>query len=338
MSAAGSAWRVAGRDGRIVQFTEEALREAVARGAVPPDRLVWREGLAGWESIDSHFPRRARRADGPGARAFRALGLLLATLLFLLAALVSLSTLGTSALDDVPAIWVEALWLGEAIGLGGSALLLLTAWWRASRHWASAEGRGLVRILVVLFALAGTGVASLQAWQASAVGRIALVTETMRDYAFAYDAGTRTLRIEGQIGPGFAAAVDQRLREHPVQRVEIISPGGLTDEALRAARRLEAAGLTVAARKFCASACIIVLMGGERRVADYDMTLDFHASSSSVDLDTEFARYVQHEAAQEARSYLLRRGAPAAYVREADRLGPSKSIGCLPRCWSSPAS
>jgi len=321
-----SAWRVADRDGRIALFTEDALREAVARGHVASDCLVWREGLADWEPIESHFPRRAanRRADGVAARTFRALGLLLASMLFIVAALVSLTTLGSSALDHVPSIWVEALWIGEAVGLGGAALLLLTAWWRASRHWASAEGRGLVRILVVVLALAGAGVASLQAWQAGAVGQVAMVTETMRDYVFTYDPEARTLRIQGQIGPGFAIALDQRLRAHPVQRVEITSPGGLTDEALNAARRLETAGVSVTARGFCASACIIVLMGGERRLADYDMTLDFHASSASVDLDTEFSRYIQREAAQEARAYLLKRGAPEAYVREADRLGPSK--------------
>lgn len=321
-----SSWRCVGRDGRVVTFTEEALRAAVARGEVAADSHVWREGFEGWEPIEAHFPRRAsKRPAGPLAAVLWTLALLLATSIFVVAGAASLATLGTNVIERIPPDWMELVWIAEAAGLAGAALLLVAAWWQASRRWTSVEGRGLVRILVVIVAAAGVGVAGFQAWQSSAVGRIAIVSEMMRDYTFAYDAGTRTLRVKGQIGPGFAEALEQQVRDHSARRIEITSPGGLIDEALIAARRLEArGGMTVVARELCASACVMVLMGGERRLATYDMTIDFHASSSISGADTDFARYGQRQTSQEIRTYLVKRGAPEAYVREADRLGAGK--------------
>lgn len=65
-------------------------------------------------------------------------------------------------------------------------------------------------------------------------------------------------------------------------------------------------------------------MGGEQRLADYDMTIDFHAIDSTVDLQLELQSYIQREQTTEARTYLAGRGAPEVYVREAERLGSGK--------------
>lgn len=321
-----SDWRVADRDGRIGLFSEEALRDAVARGALPPGCLVWREGMADWAPIDEVFPRPKRQPKtGPFSGLLWFLGVLLATALFMAAGAFSLALMGTDLLDEFPREWLEIVWFGGAVGLALATLLFWSAWRGATARWSSMEARGLVRILVALIALAGAGLAVFHGWQTEAVSRVARAADGMRDYRLTYVPQSQTLKINGQIGPGFAKAVEAQMAAHPVQRIEITSPGGLIQEALRVARSLEARdGVTVVARRFCASACVVVLMGGEQRLADYDMTIDFHAIDSTVDLKLELQSYIQREQTTEARTYLVGRGAPEAYVREAERLGSGK--------------
>jgi len=321
-----SAWRVAGRDGRISLFSEDALRDAVERGALPSDCLVWREGMAAWAPIEDVFPRPPRQKKaGPLSGFLWFLGVLLATALFLAAGAFSLALMGTDLLDEFPRDWLEVVWFGGAVVLAVATLLFWSAWRGATARWSSMEARGLVRILVALIALAGAGLAVFHGWQTDAISRIVRAADGMRDYRFTYVPQSRTLTIEGQIGPGFAKAVEAQMVAHPVRRIEITSPGGLIQEALTAARRLEArGGVTVVARRFCASACVVVLMGGEQRLADYDMTIDFHAIDSTTDLKLELQSYIQREQIIAARTYLVGRGAPEAYVVEAQRLGAGK--------------
>lgn len=321
-----SDWRVADRDGRIGLFSEDALREAVARDALPPGCLVWREGMAAWAPIDDVFPRPKRQPKkGPFSGLLWFLGVLLATALFLAAGAFSLALMGTDLLEEFPRDWLEIVWLGGAVALALATLLFWAAWGGATARWSSMETRGLVRILVALIALAGAGLTVFHGWQTEAVSRVAHAAEQMRDYRLTYVPQSQTLKIDGQIGPGFAKAVEAQMVAHPVRRIEITSPGGLVQEALRAARRLEArGGVAVVARRFCASACVVVLMGGEQRLADYDMTIDFHAIDRTVDLKLELQSYIQREQTTEARTYLVGRGAPEAYVRESERLGSGK--------------
>lgn len=320
-----SSWHVADRQGRISVLTEEALREAVAQQRLSTDTLVWREGLSAWASIEAYFPLRRRGpASGVGAVLW-GFGLLLVTLLFAAALAFSAALLAGDLIDRFSRAWLLAVWLGEAGFLAIVAVLLACAWWSATADWSSMEGRGFVRILVLGVAFIGLSVAGFQALQAETVRRLTVAGDAMRGYVLTYEAGSQTLRIRGPVGPGFAEAVKAQLDAHPVRRVEITSPGGLLDPALRVGKALEARpGMTVVARELCASACLAVLMGGEQRLADYRMTIDFHASAPTAPLDLELARYIGRKQTQEARAFIIRRGAPEAYVRESERLGPGR--------------
>jgi hypothetical protein len=94
---------------------------------------------------------------------------------------------------------------------------------------------------------------------------------------------------------------------------------------LRAARELaDRKGLTVAARERCASACVIVLMGGDQRLADYDMDIEFHASAHEAPFDGPHARVGGRILDRDARRFMEPRGVFRKGLDEADRLGPSK--------------
>lgn len=134
--------------------------------------------------------------------------------------------------------------------------------------------------------------------------------------------------IKGPVGRRFGAAVQQGLAQlsDPVQ-VEIDSPGGLLDEALRAGRAISARpGASVVARHWCASACLIVLMSGQQRLADRHTQLGFHAATPlAPPQDALFAwSFARQRRAAEA--YLLDRGAPADLVARADRIGPRRVV------------
>lgn len=322
------AWRVADRDRLLGPFTEEDVRQAVERGDLPSDCKVWREGMDGWEPIQAHFPRRRRSADALGSTVtglIRGLSLMLATLSLLAALATSITLNYLGALDLVPVHLAGRTWLASGLGLAILTVAVPVLWWRASARWRGAEARGVVRILVVVVSIGASCVAGLQLRQARHVDRITSAAEQMRNYQFFYDPRTHVLRINGMIGRGFAHALRQELASRSVQRVEITSTGGLIDQALEAARQLQALPrVTVAAREVCASACVIVLMAGGERLADYDMAIDFHASASITDLQGDWWAVMMRRQDKASNTYMIDRGVPKIYLTESTRLGPGK--------------
>ncbi len=311
-----SLWHVAEHGRQFGPFSDQDLRAARDRGAFAKAR-VWREGLSDWAPIGEYFPRpSARKRGGLGV-----LASLLAILVFIAAAGVNVVLVYIST-DFVPLRLMTPVWIGCGAVLVLASLGLPLLWWkRAGRS----EAGGMVRIMVVLLAVAGVSLAGLELFQSAYIGKIAVASEGMRDYGFAYDPAAGTLRVEGQIGPGFARSLKAEFDRHAVRRVDITSQGGLVNEAMLAARFLEARpNLEVAARSQCASACIIVLMGGARRLADYDMDIHFHSVATVVDLDSEWWEVMTGRQGREAQRYMERRGAPKTALDEAARLGAGK--------------
>jgi hypothetical protein len=222
----------------------------------------------------------------------------------------------------VPLALVTPVWIGCGVVLVLASLGLPLTWWRRA---GGSEAGGMVRIMVVLLAIGGLSVAGLELFQSAYIGKIAAASEGMRDYRFAYDPAARTLRVEGQIGPGFARSLKAEFESHAVRRVDITSQGGLVNEAMVSARFLEARpDLEVAARSQCASACIIVLMAGTRRLADYDMDIHFHSVATVVDLDSDWWDVMTGRQGRDAQRYMVGRGAPKTALDEAARLGAGK--------------
>lgn len=157
-------------------------------------------------------------------------------------------------------------------------------------------------------ALVGIAVAFLS--QAVFINRVDLARRSYDHYAMSADEAGRTLTIEGVIGPGLASLLRRNLELHPaIDTFVITSAGGLTDQALAAADAIgQVPGATVIARARCDSSCIIVLMAGERRQADWDLEFGFHAASSIVEED--FDRWDLLAPKRAVDDYLLGRGLP----------------------------
>jgi hypothetical protein len=312
-----SLWHVADQGRRLGPFSDDELRAARDRGAFAKAR-VWREGMSDWAPIAEYFPRprAAPKRGGLGVAVS-----MLATLVFFAAAVASFVLVYIDT-DFVPLGLMTQVWIGCGVVLVLTSLCLPLMWWKRSGR---SEAGGMVRIMVVLLAIAGVSLAGLELFQSAYIGRIAAASEGMRDYRFVYDPAAKALRVDGQIGPGFARGLKAEFDRHDVRRVDITSRGGLVNEAMISARFLETRpSLEVAARSQCASACIIVLMGGSRRLADYDMDIHFHAVDTVADLDSDWWDVMTGRQGQEAQRYMERRGASKAALDAAARLGAGK--------------
>jgi len=89
-----------------------------------------------------------------------------------------------------------------------------------------------------------------------------------------YDPWTGTLSISGYLSPGFRRTVATYMHGRPIRRVEVSIAGGLLEDALFTAQEIEKRRfVTVVARKTCDHACIVILLAGDERLAQYDMSL-----------------------------------------------------------------
>lgn len=274
-----------------------------------------------WRRLVDTFPY------GRPSRPLAALDWLVLTLQSLLA--VGLGGLVLRILygQDMSIGWPLDAWLWAVAGPGliVASLSSFMGWRRVARSMSGrAELASIIPIAGMIFLVVALAFASLEV-------RTALVIIPNRVEARSWAANSRIdvvndrVRILGEIGPDFGARVEAslaRVPEPPV--IEISSLGGLTVEAMRAARAIQARpGATVIARGRCASACLIVLMAGSHRQADEDLTLQFHAISLEVPTGDRFFKWVSRRAGDDSDRYLEQRGVPQAVIEATNRLGPS---------------
>ena len=88
------------------------------------------------------------------------------------------------------------------------------------------------------------------------------------------------VRVDGEIGVGFAKSVASRLQQEGAVGLIINSKGGNVSEARELGRYLRANGLKVAVDRACASACIDVLAGGVVRYVTRNAKIGVHQSSA----------------------------------------------------------
>jgi hypothetical protein len=69
---------------------------------------------------------------------------------------------------------------------------------------------------------------------------------------------------------------------------------------------------------------VIVLMAGDKRLADYDMTIDFHASASITDLRGDWWTVMLRRQDKASNVYMIARGVPKIYLDKSTSLGPAK--------------
>ena len=280
--------------------TEERLERMVRSGLVDAGALIWHLGMREWQPVTARFagvPRAApfmmRSAEGmasrrvpakpcasrPLATAACALGCpLLIGLLIELFYQLGLHA-GESVNPRTPALMQIGVALVLSIVLFGSTVFAF-----------SVTPRPALRMFSLFYSVAGACVLALVSVFAPPSLRIAAASSAMNDYRIVADDGTASLRFGGRIGPGSAYRLQRALDAHPkIHKIVIDSPGGLIEQARRAADLVERRHLTVVVHEECSSACLIVLMASPHRLADAGAVVGLHSPSQVATVNPYFA-------------------------------------------------
>jgi hypothetical protein len=302
-------------------FTADQIAAMIAERRLARDEMIWSAARKRWIAArKTGAPETAPRSRF--ARGLMAAGVGATYVAAGAACIILLYVKGADTWDTDLTI---ALWPIVGVVLLLASAGVWTVWGRPGDFGVRRPELAAVRsIAVSLLALLGAIVGALQLYQAKAVVS-ALRGIQGYSYSITSDDARQAIKIRGYIGAGFATTLRRVQQAHPdVKTIEVTSLGGLTDEALDAAKLIEAQRMTVVVRKVCASACLLLLAGGQERLADYGATLDFHATApvSSEKLPAIVWNAGQQDAL--VRAYFEARGFPKDVVDAAYRLGPSK--------------
>lgn len=219
------------------------------------------------------------------------------------------------------------LWMTAGLSLPATAAIAAGLWGR--RFWRlRRKAPGLAALGALLVTAAGVGAlvaADLELGQGADVRELVAAEGRVGPYGFSYRPQDRTIGVAGGIGPGFAEGLERQMRLHPnFSRIVISSHGGLVREALNAAALIERRGhVTVVARWQCDSACIVLLMAGDKRFAGRDIDLGFHAVAPLASSERPDSRRLVERQREAMTRYLLARRVPATILATADRIGPA---------------
>ncbi|HEX4182313.1 MAG TPA: GYF domain-containing protein [Caulobacteraceae bacterium] len=318
-------WSQAEGGGANGPFTEDELRSLMADGTLTPSSRIWSSAGEAWPPTDLSVlrPRTGLRRQASA----RAWGWGLLSAATLTCWLLFGGVIDFTAVDGGRNLSVSTVrWLWPATGAGLAILTLAVGagwWFFPARLGVSAETKAVVRILAALTVPLGLTFAIIELRQTRYATDVVQVSQALT-YVVTSDVELNRVTVTGSVGPGFAREVRRHLPPPgtPVT-LEIDSLGGLVREALAVAAELEKRpGSTVIVRHECASACVVVLMGADRRLAAYDGWLDLHAASPVIATTDPLIAWNSAQQGVKAHSYMVRRGVPDAALRRAERLGP----------------
>ena len=314
--------------------------QLIAWGRLRAGARVWRSGMPGWAPIAAHFalpdgePESAapvQPAQPPRRRTFRwphALALAVSSAAVWAGVAGMLFLFLSASLLEAPPLTAALMWAAAGVATTAALVVSVALWLRL---WSRLAGRfselgGVLSIGAVILSLPVAFFAALQLMQTDFIRRQAAEVSGYT-YEITAEPETRTVNVYGTVGPGFARELAKVLRTvgRPAT-VVVNSSGGLTNEALEAARALgRDQGVTVIAHEQCDSACILLLMGGEKRYADKGMTLGFHAGSPIVEGGLTHL-LEEGELDAEANAFMIARGIPKTYLERAAAAGADKLV------------
>jgi hypothetical protein len=326
-------WHVADGGKSFGPYTTNMLQDRINRRRFSKSALVWKGGFSSWQPIVLHFVvddapavghEKRRVTSAPAKRtpmSYIAWFILVVTgLLFTLVAT------GYSASNEWGASYYLLSRIGVVFAMLGLGAATAFLWWRKAGTVTNERRAGILRAVIVVggSAIAIAGFAA--AMNTPLLYRLQIARQSYNHYSVNVDVGTGVLSVKGLIGPGLASEVSRQLRANAaIKTVAINSTGGLVQEALDIAREVQNhGGLTTEVREACNSACILIFMSGEKRLAPYDLDFGFHATSSVTPLSGVYNLESLDVQGAEAGSYLVSRGVPKAFVSEAQALGPQK--------------
>jgi hypothetical protein len=321
----GICWYAA--DGQEAQgpYADAELRALHAAGDLDSSGRVWTAQTGAWRPLAEHLHKSPSASERTAEPAFL-LTLAAATAAFWVVFAVLIDFVAVDGTEHIRAEDVWLIWPAVGVAMIVTALFSAERWWRlASKLGRAPERAGAIRIAVVLLTLLSLLLSGQELRQASLAAKVAVRTAHWT-YRVNADPRQRRLSVIGYVGPRFGAAVEHGLAGlgDPVT-VEIDSTGGLIREALRAARAIQARpGSTVVVRGWCASACLVVLMAGEKRLADYDAVLSFHAPAPAAETRDRLLTWTMAREGAASDTYLRGRGVPVGVIDRTNRLGPQR--------------
>jgi ATP-dependent protease ClpP protease subunit len=220
--------------------------------------------------------------------------------------------------------------LVAAIGIHVLTLCLIAAFgivvsnvaWRHPARRRASGAAGLVFVFSVVSLIFQVANAASFATFARDNYWITLAVDSSEDANVTVLTGSR-VRIDGTIGPNLMRDFMALERTSgPLLGLEINSPGGLVDEALKLARFVEKARIPVIVRYECLSACVLVAVASPASYAEEGAIFGFHQTAPVADITSEIAIFGMAEADKEANSFMRDHGVPEEVLREANRYEP----------------
>ncbi|RUO74516.1 hypothetical protein CWI80_04015 [Pseudidiomarina sediminum] len=213
-------------------------------------------------------------------------------------------------------LFIVVISLFLAVVLGGWQII--GTWRSARRHPSRGGGRfiaGLVQVILVL------NVVSLVVGVFLLMTEIKLVFESRFEQNYVVqvsDDGTR-MHLEGELGTGISDQVIDLLAEHTsIEEISLTSIGGDLDEALRIATALASyqathRSVTTHVNDYCASACTIAFIAGDKRSITRNASLGFHQFSTYV--PGHYDRTQMLRLQNKVRNYFRQRGVTQDFLK-----------------------
>lgn len=302
---------------RFASTTSEAdeseIKSMIYSGKIPRGALVWREGLAAWQSINVHFPISQSTSYTSGHKTYSTRTSNFFVLLVVFWATIC-STVALYAFFDVATIFRLS---GAVILILAAGTLLAKIWNHPFRNAHHGLGGGLVALCLLAISVDALFIAS-NIYRINTLIRLEGATQEFSDYSITADELNQTVSLHGPIGRGVLARIKEvENKLGSIQILAIDSHGGLVDEALKVANYVEVKKIKVVSRGNCDSACILVAVASPFSYAEETLDFGFHGVSSTVDTDDELIKYATDIGGQESRSFMLSHHVPEIIVNEA---------------------
>lgn len=306
--------------GRIEQFDENEIGEAISSGKLSRHAMVWHHETGSWRPLLVT----PNRSNGPEQRSPIAVFSLSFALVIcaLLYALNSAEALPRVQDRIGPVMTVMAIASGSLMFAAGGVYLAALLW----AHPGRMKGSGLAGplfLLSALFALYEVIEFSRTAIQLPDITRLITAWAQQED-ARIVALGDGVVALAGTLGPNLVQDFLRTDRESgPINMVRISSPGGLVEPALELAKMFESRRITVVIEGECSSACLLLAVASPRSFSEANVVFGFHRVSPIADADSEIVLYSVNESWIAYRAYLESHGVPSSVMDEASKHGPS---------------
>jgi hypothetical protein len=360
-------WHVSKNQTTEGPITEENLINRIRKGELKKGSLVWKKGMKTWDPIEIHFAYQLTEVQGEIIQESRSKNPTIPSItaiqripetsnydsvdnnappisaisgyrplvkyvgaVVLLFVLFIVANSHSGNLNDPLVFWV--VWCGTLYAAIISAIFLIyKSWLVAQKRTIQTKGSsgGILKLACIFIGMALLVFGLVYIPQASLIYRVSQARKAFDKYTMEVDVAQNAIIIDGIIGPSFAERLKRNLDIHAgIDKIIITSAGGLVDQGFKAARAIERQNnITVIARSMCNSSCLIVLMAGNKRLADWDMKLGFHATSFITHVDSEYRGLA--ELSDEADRYLTKRGVPQEIINHAFAKG-AKELELVP--------